>query len=93
MQMQKDRDGFKPIFSIGRLAESDRLPRNALLLLFLQTSSPGRDGMGSSEKRKKQINVLVLSHYRNIYALGWDDGSVLRGGCYKIIIKKDYIEI
>lgn len=26
MQIQKDRNGFKMIFSIGRLAQSDRLP-------------------------------------------------------------------
>lgn len=58
MQMQKDRNGFKMIFSIGRLAESDRLPRNTLLPWLLQTSSPGRDGMGSSEKRKKQMKGL-----------------------------------
>lgn len=53
MQMKKDRNGFKIIFSIARLAESDRLPRNPLLPLLLWISIPDRDGIGSSEKRRK----------------------------------------
>lgn len=58
MQMRKDKNGFKIIFSVGRLAGSDRLPQAPPPPLLLQPASPGGDGTGGSEKRKKQIKGL-----------------------------------
>lgn len=54
MQIQEDRDGFKVIFSGGRLAGSDRLPGKTAPVEF----QLGRAGMGSSEERKEQGLVL-----------------------------------